>query len=202
MNARADAGVQPGIRVFFGISAAGGLWYRCMKKLKLGGMVATSVVVLLGALLLAEGQPEGNPAFKPGPAPDWQLKDLQDKPVRWADFKGKVVILDFWATWCPPCRAEIPDFIDLQKQFGSQGLAVVGVAMDQDGPAVVKKFVEKVGINYPVVIGDEAMSKKFGGIEGFPTTFVIDRQGRMVRQFLGLTERGEFEKAIKPLLKR
>ncbi len=134
------------------------------------------------------------------PAPDWSLKDLDGKMVKLADFKGKVVILNFWATWCPPCRAEIPDFVSLQKEYATKGLAIVGVSLDQNGPNVVKSFVKKFGINYPVVMGSAEAAAAYGGIEVVPTTFVIDRAGQVVYVQQGGVDRATFEKAIKPLL--
>lgn len=134
------------------------------------------------------------------PAPNWELTDLTGKPVRSADLKGKVVILNFWATWCGPCRTEIPDFIALQKEYGKQGLVIVGASVDQAGPDVVKKFVQQQGMNYPVALADSKMQEAFGGIEAIPTTFVIDRQGNIVGRHVGLTPREDFESEIKPML--
>jgi len=133
-------------------------------------------------------------------APGWQLQDLSGKTVRSADFKGKVVILDFWATWCPPCRAEIPGFIELQKKYQAQGLAIVGVSVDQASTDSIRSFVQKQGLNYPVVQSDEKIEAAYGGIEGLPTTFIIDWAGHIVKRHLGFTDQAEFEKEIKPLL--
>ena len=133
-------------------------------------------------------------------APSWQLKDVNDKTIRSADFKGKVVILVFWATWCVPCRMEIPGFIALQKKYAQQGLVVVGASVDEGGASMVKQFMEKLGMNYPVVLADEKMQDQFGGIEVVPTTFVIDREGHIVKKYFGLTDESEFEQEIKPLL--
>jgi peroxiredoxin len=141
-------------------------------------------------------------APKPGqPAPAWQLKDLAGKLAKSSDYQGKVVILDFWATWCPPCRAEIPSFVELQKQYGKDGLVVLGVSLDKDGPAAVKKFMTKTPMNYGIVMGDDKINEAYGGIEAIPTTFIIDRQGKIVSKHVGLTDKSEFEKEIKPLLK-
>ena len=112
-------------------------------------------------------------------APDWKLKNLEGKTVELSEFRGKVVILDFWATWCIPCRVEIPRFVELQKQYADKGPVVIGVSLDEQGPEVVKKFVKQFGVNYPVVIGNEKIADAYG-IEGLPTTFVIDRHGRIV----------------------
>lgn len=142
------------------------------------------------------------PANSTASAPSWELPDLDGKTVRSADFKGRVVILDFWATWCPPCRAEIPGFIELQKKYQAQGLVIVGVAADQASADAIKSFVQKEGINYPVVQSDEKTEKAFGGIEGLPTTFIIDRGGRIVKRHLGFTDKADFENEIKPLLSR
>jgi peroxiredoxin len=134
------------------------------------------------------------------PAPAWELKDLDGKAVKLADFKGKVVILDFWATWCPPCRKEIPGFVNLQKKYGDKGLVVVGVSLDEGGTAAVKPFVQKMGMNYPVVMGDQKTVAAFGGIEAIPTTFVIDREGNVVTAHQGYADEATFESEIKPLL--
>lgn len=133
-------------------------------------------------------------------APAWELPDLDGRAVKSGDFAGKVVILDFWATWCPPCRAEIPHFVELQREYGEKGLMIVGVSLDEKGPAVVKPFAGKFGINYPLVMGDQRIVEAFGGIEGIPTTFVIDRQGNIVKRHVGYGSKAEFESAIKPLL--
>jgi peroxiredoxin len=133
-------------------------------------------------------------------APEWELVNLDGKKVKSSDFAGKVVVLDFWATWCPPCVKEIPSFIELQKQYSDKGLTIVGVSLDQDPPEEVKNFVEKHKMNYPVVMGDEKTAEAFGGIEAIPTTFVIDRDGRVVSRHVGYTEKEVFEKEITPLL--
>ncbi len=133
-------------------------------------------------------------------APTWALRDLSGKAVTSDEFKGNIVILDFWATWCPPCRAEIPGFVDLYKRYAEKGLVIVGVSLDQKGPAAVKPFMDKFRMNYPVAMGDEQIVKAFGGIEALPTTFVIDRTGKIVRVHIGFADAETFEKDIKSLL--
>jgi peroxiredoxin len=136
----------------------------------------------------------------PNPAPAWQLKDLDGKTVKLSDFKGKVVILDFWATWCPPCREEIPNFVALQTQYKNQGLVVIGVSVDQGGPGVVSSFVKNNGINYPIVMATDDVTAQYGGIDAIPTTFVIDPQGNIVDKYVGGTDKSTFEHDIKKLL--
>ena len=132
-------------------------------------------------------------------APAWELKDLEGQVVKSSDFLGKVVILDFWATWCPPCKAEIPGFIALQKQYGDRGLVVIGVSLDDRGPAVVKRFRADLQMNYLVVLGDVALMQAFGGT-AIPTTVIINRAGKIVSRHVGFTPQETFEKEIQPLL--
>ena len=145
-------------------------------------------------------QTVANKSTRSKAAPDWQLKDLDGKPVKLSDFKGKVVILNFWATWCPPCRKEIPSFVSLQKHYRDKGLVVIGVSLDEKGPGLVKTFIAKMGINYPVVMGDQKAADAYGGIAVVPTTFVIDRNGKIAAEHQGDAERATFESEIKPLL--
>ena len=133
-------------------------------------------------------------------APAWELKDVNGNPVKLADFKGKVVILDFWATWCPPCRAEIPHFIALQDKYRKQGLVVVGVSVDEGGAAVVSSFVKANKVNYPIVMGNMDVAQLYGATEGIPTTFVIDRKGDIIAKHLGFTDPDVFEKEVKAAL--
>ena len=126
--------------------------------------------------------------------------NLEGKAVSLSDFKGKVVVLDFWATWCAPCRDEIPGFVELQKQFGDKGLVVIGVSLDQEGAAFVQKFTQQHGITYPVVIGDKEVVAAYDGIDVLPTTFIIDRAGKVVKGHRGFTPRETFESDIAPLL--
>jgi thiol-disulfide isomerase/thioredoxin len=134
------------------------------------------------------------------PAPQWELTNVEGKLVKLSDFHGKVVILDFWATWCGPCRVEIPHFVELQKQYGDKGLTVIGVSLDEQGPEVVKKFIKRLGVNYPIVIGNQKAVEAYGGIDALPTTFVIDRQGRIVSEHIGYDDKTAFEKEIQSLL--
>jgi peroxiredoxin len=132
-------------------------------------------------------------------APPFTLASLEGKNVSLADFKGKVVILDFWATWCPPCKREIPDFITLQSKYESQGLQIVGVAVSDQEPAV-RQFAASMGMNYPVLIGNATISLQYGGIESIPTAFVIDRSGKIRETFVGYRSADTFEAVIAPLL--
>lgn len=137
---------------------------------------------------------------KLGPAPSWRLKDVNGNVVSSEQFKGKVVVLDFWATWCGPCRQEIPGYTDLQKKYGKDGLAIIGVSMDEGGPGVVKEFVEKFGVNYQMVMNDDAVTSAFGRMEAIPTTYLIDRTGQVRDRKVGVEPTAEYERKITSLL--
>jgi len=169
-------------------------------------VLALAVALSLSAGCGKGGQ-GGNPAGHAGghaaigtEAPEFALPDLDGKVVKTGDLRGKVVILDFWATWCPPCRQEVPHFIALQSKYRDQGLAIVGLSLDKGGASVVKPFVEEYNVNYMMLIANDETASSYGGITGIPTTFVIDKNGKVVKRFLGYTDPEVFEETIKPLL--
>ena len=133
-------------------------------------------------------------------APDFSLESLEGKTMRLSDFRGKAVLLNFWATWCGPCKIEMPWFVELQQKYGSQGLQVVGVAMDDASKEDIAKFAKDMGVNYPVLIGKEAVGDSYGGIPALPETFFIGRDGKVVDKILGLRGKAEIEDAIKKAL--
>jgi peroxiredoxin len=132
-------------------------------------------------------------------APDFALKDAEGRTVKLSDYKGKVVVLDFWATWCPPCRQEIPGFVALHSKYKGQGVEVIGVTFDESW-APVKPFVESYGVNYTVVMGDQGVASRFGNISGIPTTFVIDRDGIIRKKHVGYGPPELFTQAVESVL--
>ncbi len=192
-----------------------------MKKV---AIIVLTVVVLIGITIYADRATRvqgksnlaqnisGNPAtgIKAGtPEPDLKLKTIDGKEVLLADYKGKVVFVNFWATWCDPCRVEIPWLIAMQNKYGPKGFTVVGIAMDEEGKSVVAPFLDKerfdvdgqkLPMNYPIVLGTDEAADKFGGILGYPSSFLISRDGKIVAKFQGLKSEDELTKAIESQL--
>jgi len=134
------------------------------------------------------------------PAPDFSLASLDGKTLKLSDFHGKAVLLNFWATWCEPCKIEMPWFVELQKKYEAQGFTVLGVAMDDASPSDIADFTRKMGVNYPIVIGKEAVGDQYGGIPYLPSTFYIGRDGKVVDRVFGLVSRSEIESNIQKAL--
>ena len=153
--------------------------------------------------LLAVAQQEDQPTIRfvrnPDPAPDFQLTSLDGKPVTLAGSKGKVVLVNFWATWCGPCRAEIPDLVELQKKYKDR-LQILGLVVDDDDLGAIKQFAARYGINYPVALATNDIRIQYGGIPALPTSFVLDSEGRVVQKHEGLRNPVLYETEIRSLL--
>lgn len=132
-------------------------------------------------------------------APDFSLQQVSGAPLALSSYRGKVVLLDFWATWCVPCRDEIPRLVELQNKYGEQGLRIIGISMD-DGPEPVRDFYREFKMNYPVVMGDAKTGELYGGVLGLPIAFVIGRDGRVYGKHIGATDIAVFEEEIAKLL--
>jgi peroxiredoxin len=146
------------------------------------------------------GIPRTGNEMKGQAAPDFSLQTVEGKTVHLSDFRGKGVLLNFWATWCQPCKIEMPWFSELQKQYGPQGLQIIGVAMDDAGPEEIGKFAHNLGVNYPILVGQEAVGTAYGGVQFLPATFYIGRDGKVLDKVFGLKGRGEIEDSIKKAL--
>ena len=168
--------------------------------------LALFVVAVIAAGMLFYGfhaarRSESNAIImKASPAPDFTLQSLDGKDVRLSDLRGKAVLLNFWATWCGPCKIETPWLVELQNKYGSQGLQVVGVAMDDSGKDEIAKFAKDMGVNYPVLLGKEAVGDAYGGVPALPESFFIGRDGKIVDKIIGLKGKGEIEDSIKKAL--
>lgn len=133
-------------------------------------------------------------------APDFTLTSLDGKTVKLSDFRGQAVLLNFWATWCEPCKIEMPWFVELQKKYGPRGLEVVGVAMDDASPKEIAEFAKKMGVNYPILLGKEEVGTAYGGVQYLPTTFYIGRDQKIIGRVFGLVSRSEIEANIQKAL--
>ncbi len=140
------------------------------------------------------------PSMNGTAAPDFTLETLEGKTVHLSDYRGKGVLLNFWATWCQPCKIEMPWFAELQKQYGPQGLQIVGIAMDDASPKDIGEFARDLGVNYPILVGKEEVGNAYGGVQFLPATFYIGRDGKVIDKVFGLKGRGEIEDSIKKAL--
>jgi len=189
-----------------------------MGVLRMRGSLKFSMIVVVLAAAVAGfagcksggSQAASLVAQKPRPnEPDVTFKDLQGKDVSLASLKGKVVLVNFWATWCEPCQVEIPWMIGFQKKYADKGFTLLGVAMDEEGKSVVDPYVQKTQfdvdghpstMNYPIVLGNDDLADKFGGLLGLPTTYVISRDGKIVKRYIGLATESDLDKIIQSLL--
>ena len=155
-------------------------------------------LAMLAALAVAT--PTAGKAQHDVSAPEFTLKDETGKTVDLKKLKGKVVVVNFWATWCGPCKAEIPGMVKIYDKYKSKGLEIVGISLDQGGWDDVRPFLQKIRVSYPVVLGNQQVADDYGGISAIPTTFVVDRKGKVVEKHLGYLSPEEFEQKIKALL--
>jgi len=154
--------------------------------------ITATLLVALSSLILGQGE---------RPAPKLELKDVEGRALRLSDYKGRVVLLNFWATWCAPCRAEMPDLVKWQREYKSKGLQVIGITYPPEELAEVREFIKSIKVNYPIALGDEQTKAMFDKGETLPVTVVIDKKG-MVREVIqGIIFPEEFVQQVKPLLR-
>ncbi|HEV8426556.1 MAG TPA: TlpA disulfide reductase family protein [Pyrinomonadaceae bacterium] len=158
----------------------------------LHGIVFAAIVAFSPATVLGQG----------AIAPQFTLKDINGRTVRLSDYQGKVVLINFWATWCPPCRAEMPDLVRLQREHGKQGLQIIGLTYPPERKTRVRRFARSLKVNYPIILGTREIKTRFSSEETLPLTVVIDRDGKVSDIISGILLREEFEEKIKPLLKK
>jgi cytochrome c biogenesis protein CcmG/thiol:disulfide interchange protein DsbE len=191
-----------------------------MKKTLL--VVATVVALVIGTYFAdkatrvkAKTSEPGNVGLKSDspkgdlPEPELTLKDLDGKNVSLSDYKGKVVLVNFWATWCEPCQVEIPWLIEMQQKYGPKGFVILGIALDEEGKSIVAPYVakerfdvngQKVPMSYPILIGNDDAADKFGGLFGYPTSILISRDGKQIKRVTGMISTEEMNKAVESQL--
>lgn len=166
----------------------------------IGIAVLVAGMLFFGLHMARRAKGPGPPDIKGQAAPEFELTSLDGKKVRLTDFKGKAVLLNFWATYCQPCKIEMPWFVQLQNKYGTEGLQVIGIAMDDASETDISKFARELGVNYPILLGKEDTGQAYGGIPFLPTTFYIGRNGKVVDKVFGLKGRAEIEESVKKAL--
>jgi len=183
-------------------------------KTRIGVIVAIVVLGILGYgyltdtnnAVMAENQskqtktdstPEEQKKFE---APDFTLKNIEGKEIRLSDLKGKIVFINFWATWCPPCREEIPAFVELQEEFGADNLIILGISVDQGDLSVVPEFAKSYNINYEILYANAEVVGTYGGIQSIPTTFIVDRDGYLRDRLVGYPGKDYFVQVVNFLM--
>jgi peroxiredoxin len=161
-------------------------------------VIAIAVVVYQGARRHSHAA-GGHPGAVDSAAPQFSLQDIDGKTLALANYQGKVVLLNFWATWCTPCRGEIPQFVEFQNTLGPQGLQLIGISMDDDVKPV-HEFYQQFKMNYPVAIGSANLAESYGGVLGLPVTFLIGRDGRIAAKYIGATDLTALQQKIQSLL--
>lgn len=141
-----------------------------------------------------------SPAQEEVKAPQFELRDINGRIVRLSKYQGKVVLINFWATWCPPCRAEMPDLVRLQREHGKDGLQIIGITYPPEQKARVRRFAKSLKVNYPIILGTHKLKARFSSDETLPLTVVINRDGKVSEIISGILLREEFDEKIKPLL--
>lgn len=160
-------------------------------------------IILTAALAITYSRSAGGPVAEVKDrraAPDFSLKDVGGNELSLSEYRGKVILLNFWATWCGPCEIEIPWFIDLEGRFRNRGFVVIGISMDEDGWGAVEPYIREKKVNYRVVLGADEVAKRYGGIESLPTTLLIDRNGRIAAEHVGLVGKSIYEQQVGKLL--
>jgi thiol-disulfide isomerase/thioredoxin len=165
--------------------------------------VAAIVAVMLSAGIRVARTNRVNgssPGLMGNVAPDFELQTLDGKNLKLSDLRGKAVLLNFWATYCGPCKIEMPWFVELQNEYGPQGFQIIGVAMDDASTEDIAKFAKEMGVNYPILLGKESVGVSYGGVNALPTTFFLDRDGKLIAREFGLQSRSVFVDHIKRAL--
>jgi len=163
-------------------------------------IAAIVVTMLIAGIRVARNHSADDPAKRQligNLAPDFELPTLDGKNLKLSGLRGKAVLLNFWATYCEPCKVEMPWFVELQKEYGPQGFQIVGVAMDDASTEDIAKFAKAMGVNYPILIGKESVGESYGGVGVLPTTFFLDRDGKLIAREFGLQSRSVFVDHIK-----
>lgn len=167
---------------------------------RLSHAIWPSLLALSLFVVGCSSSPKGTPVENRKVAANFSLPDSGGAKITLTDYKGKVVLLNFWATWCGPCKVEIPWFIEFNQSYKGRGFSVLGVSLDDDGWKAVKPYLAEKKIDYTVVVGNDAVSKSYGDVESLPTTFIIDREGKIAFAHMGLVGKDTYEREIRSLL--